>query len=436
MDPAAITVLLIVTLVITLLTGLPVAFSLFGLSIMYLIIFAEPAAMLVAFNATFQVVMTEMFIAVPMFILMAAVLESSGIASALYETMYQWFGGLRGGLAMGTVVMCTLIAAMTGIAATGIVMMGLLAYPEMIKRGYSKDIALGCIPAGGSLGPLIPPSVIMIIVAMLSYLSVGRMFMGGVMPGLLMSGLFIAYIAIRCLRNPKLAPAIPPEERATWKEKFISLRSVILPILLVILVLGSIYSGAATPTEASGVGAIGAVICAAVYRRLNLKNIKSAIFVTTRTTAMVYWLVIGGTAFTALMGITGVRHFIADTMLGLEVAPIVVIVIMQAIALLLGCFMDQASISIICIPIFMPIVHELGFDPLWFALLFTVNMIIGYLTPPFGAGLFYTKGIVPPDVTMAEIYRSALPYVGLMVIVLVVSFVWPPLLTWLPGLMK
>jgi len=436
MDPAAITVLLIVTLVITLLTGLPVAFSLFGLSILYLIIFSGPASMLVAYNSAFNTVTVDIFIAIPMFILMAAMLESSGIASAMYQTMYQWFGGLKGGLAIGTVVICTIIAAMTGLAATGIVMMGLLAYPEMMKRGYSKDIALGCIPAGGSLGPLIPPSVLMIIIAMLANISVGRMFMGGVMPGLLMSGLFIGYIIIKCIHRPGLAPAIPVEERATWRQKFVSLRGVILPIILIILVLGSIYSGAATPTEAAGVGAIGAVICAAVYRRLNLKSIKKAIFVTTSTTAMVYWLVIGGTAFTALMALTGVRDFMADTMVGLEVAPIVILIIMQVIALVLGCFMDQASISIICIPIFMPIVHELGFDPLWFALLFTVNMIIGCITPPFGAGLFYTKAVVPPDVTMGEIYRSALPYVVLMLIVLVVCFVWPPVLTWLPGMMN
>ncbi len=211
MDPAAITVLLIVTLLITLLTGLPVAFSLFGLSMLFLIIFAEPAAMLVAFNSAFSTVTIDIFIAIPMFVLMAAVLESSGIASALYATMYQWFGGLKGGLAIGTVVICTLIAAMTGLAATGIIMMGLLAYPEMMKRGYSKDIALGCIPAGGSLGPLIPPSVLMIIVGMLAKVSIGRLFMGGVMPGLLMSGLFIGYIIIRCIRTPELAPAIPAD---------------------------------------------------------------------------------------------------------------------------------------------------------------------------------------------------------------------------------
>lgn len=436
MTPAMLTALFIVTLIITLLTGLPVAFSLFGLSILYIIILSGPASLLVAFNSAFSVVTTDMFIAVPMFILMAAILESSGIASALYSMMYKWFGGLRGGLAIGTVAICTIIAATTGVAATGIVMMGLLAYPEMMKRGYSKDIALGCIPAGGSLGPLIPPSVIMIIIANYAQVSVGRMFMGGVIPGLLMSFLFMSYIGIKCLRKPELAPAIPRDERPSWREKFVSLRAVILPIILIILVLGSIYSGAATPTEASGVGAMGAVICAAVYRRLSLSNVKKSIFLTTTTTAMVYWLVIGGTAFTSLMGLTGVRHFISSATVGMDVSPIVVIIMMQVVGLILGCFMDQASIIIITVPIFMPIVSQLGFNPLWFSLVYTINMIVGYLTPPFGAALFYTKAIVPPDVTMSDIYRSATPYVLLMVIVLIIGFVWPPLLTWLPSLMK
>jgi len=432
---AAMAALIIGLFLVALATGIPIAFVLFGLPALIILILFEPQQLVVLYLSYWKIATTDIFIAAPLFILMAAVLETSGIARALFDMMYKWFAGFRGGLAIGTVVICTLIAAMTGIGATGVVMMGMLAYPEMRRRGYNKSIALGCIPSGGALGPLIPPSVIMIIVAAFGQLSVGKMFIGGVLPGLLMSFLFIVYIAIRCYRNPHMAPALPLEERATWGEKFISLRGVILPIMLVILVLGSIYSGIATPTEAAGVGAFGAFICAAINRQLNWQNTKNAALRTLQTTSMVLWLVIGGQAFATLLGMTGVRHFIAESLLGAQLAPIMLIIIMMVIGLILGMFMDASAIIIICIPIFMPVVLALGFDPLWFAILFTINVIIGYISPPFGANLFFTKAIVPPDVTMGDIYRSVIPYNLLMVIVLIVSILWPPLLLWLPNTM-
>lgn len=435
MSTGAMAIVLIVTLLATLLTGLPVAFSLFGLAALFILVLMGPSQLVVTSLAIFSVGTQEIYIAIPLFIFMACVLQNSGMATALYDVMYKWFAGLRGGLAMGTIAMCTLIAAMTGLGATGVVTMGLLAYPEMTKRGYDRSIALGCIPSGGALGPLIPPSTIMIIIAGFGQLSVGRMFMGGVFPGLLMSFLFMVYIAIRCYIQSRLAPALPKEERATWKEKFLSLKGVILPVILIILVLGSIYTGAATPTEAAGVGAFGALICAAIYHQLNLKNLKDAVFSTFKINAMVMWLVVGGSAFASLIGMTGVRHFISQTMLGMDVSPWVIIILMQIIGLIMGMFMDQAAISIITIPIFMPIVQQLGFDPLWFALVYTINMIVGYISPPFGVTLFYTKGIVPADVTMGEIYRSALPYCGIMILVLIISLVWPPLVIWLPSMM-
>lgn len=436
MSVEALTILIISTLILALLTSLPVAFCLFGLAALYMLIFVGPAQTVVLFLNMVNIATTDIFIAVPLFVVMAAILETSGIASAMYEMMYKWFGGLRGGLAIGTIVICTIIAAMTGIGATGVVMMGLLAYPEMMKRGYNKDLAIGCIPVGGALGPLIPPSVIMIIIAGFGQLSVGKMFIGGIVPGLLMSFLFCLYIAIRAWRQPHVAPAIPREERATWEEKLVSLKGVILPILLILLVLGSIYSGAATPTEAAGVGAMGAVICAAINRQLKWKKLKEAFLGTTRVTSMVMWLVIGGSCFATLLGMTGVRTLLQTGMLSLPVPPIVVILIMQLIGLFLGCFIDASSIIIITIPIFMPIVVQLGFDPLWFSILYTINMVIGYITPPFGANLFFTKGILPSNVTMGDIYRSVQWYLVSMFAVLIIGFVWPPLLTWLPGFMS
>jgi len=427
--------LFIGTLLIGLLTGLPVAFVLIGISILFIFIFASPLIAYAGVFVFFKTITTDIFIAAPLFVFMAYVLQFSGIAAALYETMYKWFGGLRGGLAMGTVAICTLLAAMTGLGATGVVTMGVIALPEMLKRGYNKSMAIGCIPFGGALGPLIPPSVLMIIVGGFASLSIGRMFIGGVFPGLLMAALAIIYIGVRCYRQPEAGPALAPEERASWSEKFKSLQGVMAPIILIVLVIGSIYTGICTPSEAGGIGAFGALICAAIYRQLNWQNLRQAGLGTVRLVAMVMWLLIGGGCFSTLLGATGVGHFISGLLTGLPVGTMGVLIVMMVIGLTLGMFMDGAAITMICIPVFMPVVYQLGLDPLWFGLLFTMNMIIGYITPPFGMNLFYMKGLVPKDISMMDIYRSIIPYVVISIIVLILCIVFPQILLWLPNKM-
>jgi len=435
MSIAAMTGLFIGLLLIGLLTGFPVAFVLIGLSVLLTFIFASPTIAYAGVFVFFKAITTDIFIAAPLFCFMAYVLQFSGIASALYTTMYKWFGGLRGGLAMGTVAICTALAAMTGLGATGVVTMGVIALPEMLKRGYNKDMAIGCIPFGGALGPLIPPSVLMIIIGVYASLSIGRLFMGGVFPGLMMAGLAILYIGVKCYRNPEAGPALAIEERASWPEKLKSLRGVIAPLILILAVIGSIYTGICTPSEAGGIGAFGALICAAIYRQLNWQNLRQAGLGTVRLLAMVMWLLIGGGFFSTLLGATGVGHFISSLLTGLPVGPMGVLIVMMAIALILGMFMDGAAITMITIPVFMPVVFQLGIDPLWFGLLFTMNMIIGYMTPPFGMNLFYMKGLVPKNISMMDIYRSIIPYVIISIIVLVLCIVFPQILLWLPNKM-
>jgi len=436
--------LVALVLIVMLSLGLPVAFTLLSSSIMFILIFKDPSALYAIYSAGFRASQTEIFIAIPMFVFMAAVLQASGIAEALYAMMYKWFAGLRGGLAMGTIAICTIIAAMTGLGGTGTVTMGMIAYPEMRKRGYSKSMALGCIPPAGALGPLIPPSIVMIIVGGFAQQSVGRMFMGGMFPGLLMSFLFMLYIGIRCYRQPALGPALPPEERVGWREKFMSLRAVILPILIIVMVLGTIYSGAATPTEAGGIGAAGTVICAVINRRFNWAVAKESAFTALRITVMVMWLIIGANALSALLSLFGVGTLIREAFIGMELPPMAIIGIMMAIVFVLGMLMDGIAITMICLPIFIPVVAALDLhwmggpieEPiLWFCILFSINYVVGYVTPPYGSNLFYLKGVVPADVTTGEIYRAVIPFVGLMAIVLVVSMFYPPLLLLLPKLM-
>ena len=253
--------------------GLPVAFVLGGLATVFTAVFWGPESLFIIVARTFSMMSTTTLVAAPLFVLMATVLERSGVAEGLYEMMYRWSGGLRGGLAVGTVLACTLIAAMSGIASTGVVVMGVMALPAMLKRGYDKRLATGCILAGGVLGPLIPPSISLVLYGTIAQVSIGGLFAGGMGAGILCSFLIIAYILIRCYINPELGPPIPPEERFDLKAKVASLKGVILPLLLIGAVLGSIYSGIATPTEAAAVGALGAFICSAIHRRLNWKLI-------------------------------------------------------------------------------------------------------------------------------------------------------------------
>lgn len=435
MSTGLITLVLLLALVGLLLTGLPVAFCLIGLSVAGYLVFVGPSALFTIIPNTFANITNEIFVAIPLFIFMATILQFSGLATALYDMMYKWFAGLRGGLGMGTIVICALIAAMSGIGATGTITMGLLAYPEMRQRGYDKSMAIGPITFGGALGPLIPPSVLMILVGGFGALSIGKLFIAGVFPGLIMVLLGIVYIGIRCLLNPDLAPSLPLAERASWTQKFISLRGSILPVLLILLVLGGIYTGAFTPSEAAGIGAFGALICAAIYGKLNLQNLKEATLTTLRVNAMVLWIIIGGAAFSSLLGLVGVKHFVAHTLIGLPIGPIGVVIIMMTIVFIMGMLIEPAAITLITIPIFMPIIRELGFDPLWFGVLFTINCLIGYITPPFGVNMFYFKGLGHPDVTMMDIYRSSLPYVVIMIIGLILCIIFPEIIVWLPNMM-
>lgn len=414
---------------------LPVAFSLMFCALIFTVLLWTPSALYVASVSILATSTRDVFLAVPLFVFMATLLEYTGIAEDMFDLIYKNLPELPGGLAIGTIAMCTIIAAMTGLGGTGVVTIGALALPEMLKRGYDKRLALGCIPAGGSLGPLIPPSVIMVLLGGMMGLSVGKLFAAGMVPGLIMSALFMTYILVRCLLRPQLAPSLPPEERPSLGVRIASLKGIILPLMLVIAVLGSIYSGMATPTEAAGVGAGGAALCGAIHGKLTWTNLKKALLSSIRINCMVMWLLIGGSMFAAMLSATGISKLTYSFIAGSQNSSYALL-IMMIIPLILGCFIDGAAITVLCIPIFAPIVESFNIEPYWFGALFTINIITGYLTPPFGMNLFYTKGIAPPEVTMTDIYIGALPFIVIQVIVLVTVALLPELSLWLPSLMK
>lgn len=435
MNMGTITLVIVASLLVLLVTGFPVAFSLLAVAIAGVLIWVSSGALFSLATVTFTSTSTDYFIALPMFIFMAAILEFSGVGTALYEMMYKWMAGLRGGLAMGTVLISTMLAAVSGVAATSVVSLGMLAYPEMKIRGYSKEMSIGPIVAGGCLGPLIPPSIPMIIVAGLSSVSIGRLFISGIIPGLLIAALFIIYIGVRCFRNPALGPPVPAIERVDWRQKFIILYKVIIPVALIILILGGIYSGICTPSEAGGVGAFGALLCAATYRKLNLKTLRQAVIAALRVNTLIFWLIIGGVCFSSMLSLTGVRSFIVEILTSTIGSPWVILVIMLSIVYLMGMFMDATAIAIICIPVFIPIVRAIGFDELWFSLIFVMDLIIGYITPPFGINMFYFKGLGYPEVSMVDIYRSTFPFVIILTLGWIVCILFPSISMWLPNMM-
>jgi len=434
LGPEWLTIVLFGSLIVLLLLGLPLVFAIGGTATIFIILLWGPHALPVLANRTYMAMDMFMLVAVPMFIFMGAMLQRCGIAEDMYELMYHWMGGLRGGLAAGTVLICTMFAAMVGISGAATTSMGLIALPSMLKRGYKKDIAIGCISAGGSLGILIPPSILMIILALTSRQSIGQMFIAGILPGLLLSSLMVGYILIRCAVQKDMGPAVPPADRLPRRARIRLLAGLALPICLIIAVMGSMFFGLATPSEASAVGAFGAILSAMIKRTFNRETFSSALFVTLRLSTMVIWIVFAASAFTALYAVTGASSLIGDLIRGVG-EPWMVIITMQLILFVLGMFFDPTGIVLLAAPIFFPIVMSLGFDPLWFAILFVINMEIAYLTPPFGFNLFYMKAVVPPGVTMFDIYKSAIPFVLLMIFGLGLCMVFPGIITWLPSLM-
>jgi len=432
MSIEVITLLLFGALILFLALGLPLAFVLGGVGVVGCYFLWGSKGLFVVAAQAYGAMGKFSLLAIPLFIFMAMILERAGVADDLYTMMHRWMGPVRGGLAIGTVLICAIFAAMSGISATATVSMGLIALPAMLKRKYDKIIALGCISGGGALGILIPPSVPMILYATLTGESIGGLFAGGVLPGLLLTLIFILYIGIRCFFQPALGPALPKEERATWEEKFASLRAVVLPIMIIVMVLGSIYAGVCTATEAATLGVLGAFISAAVYRRLNWQMFKESCFRTASLTAMIIWILIGAYCFTSVYTGTGAHELMEHLLLSIPGGRYAILFTMQVVFFILGCILDPAGIIMICTPVFVPVIKSLGFDPLWFGVLFIMNMEMGYLTPPFGFNLFYMKAIAPPGVTMSDIYRSIVPFVALQGIGLIIVIIFPEIALWLP----
>jgi len=422
-------------LILFLVLGVPVVFALGGAAVIATYFLWGGQALYMVGIRTFSSASSFVLLAVPMFIFMGALLEKSGIARDLYDLMQKWMGGIYGGLASGTVFICALFAALVGISGAATVTMGVVALPSMLEHRYDRRLAIGCIAGGGALGVLIPPSVLMIVLGLYTNTSIGMLYAGGIVPGLLLVVLFVVYITVASLVNPKLAPALPAAERAGWGERLGALKNAILPILLLLGMLGSLASGAATPSEAAGMGALGSMVCAGVYRQLSWKNVHEACAVTLRLSCMVMWIIFAASIFTALYSAIGAQELVRSLLSVLPGGAWGVVIGMQVIWMIMGTLLDPIGIMMITAPLFFPIVTSLGFDPVWFGILFVVNMEMAFLSPPFGFNLFYMKSVAPPGVTMADIYRAVVPFVALQALALAMVMIFPELVLWLPRLL-
>ncbi len=431
-----ITLLIIATFIILLLSGLPLAWVMGATSVIFALILFGPSVMPMMVARVYGMMLNYTLVAVPLFVLMASILQQSGAAEQLFRAVHVWSGPLRGGLAIGTIISSTIMAAMVGIIGAEIVTFGLVALPAMLERNYDKRIALGSICAGGGMATLIPPSIVFIVYAMVSGASVGELFIAGIVPGLLLAGLFVAYIMVRSYLNPDLAPAAPPEERnVALKQKLLLLRGLILPFFLAAAVLGSIYAGVATPTEAAGIGCVGALVVSAFHRRLSVDSVKQSLYGTLKVTCMLAWLFFGAQTLIGVYTLAGGARFVQNAVTGLPFGRWGIIVVMQLILIFLGMFLDWIGIVLLTMPLFVPIIQAQGFDLVWFGVVFCMNMQISYLSPPFGPACFYMKSVSPPNITLGDIYKSVWPFLLLIVVALVLTVVFPQLSLWLPSQM-
>jgi len=430
MSAELLTPILFFTVILLVFIGVEVAFALAGVSVIFTFLLMGSNGLYTIATTVLSQITDTTLVTIPLLVLMGQFLLKSGIADRLFHSANYWLFGVRGSLALVSLGVCVALA-MTGGFGPGIITMSLVAIPAMLKRNYNKSLALGSVMSGGVLGALIPPSVIMIVFAYINRLSIGKLFIGGIVPGLLTAVIFALYIVIRCYLQPELAPR--DNEQVSWKTRWTSLLEAIPPALLILAVLGSIFMGLATPTEAASLGAIGALLVCIIYRRLTWEGLTESCRETLIISGMVLLILIGANLFRVLFTVAGAQEMLTNLVTGMEVNRWVILISMQIILLIFGMVLDDFAIVVICSPIFFTIAVSLNFDPIWFAIVFILNMQVALLTPPFGWALIMMRGLAPPDVDTRDIWAATPPFLAIQLLILILVMIFPLIATWLPG---
>ena len=419
------TLLMFAMMVALLLTGMPLSFVTLLVALIFALGWFGPMSIPLITSRVYSFVMNFVFVSVPMFVLMAAILDRSGIARDLFDAMKLFAGRIRGGVAVQTVFVSVILAAMSGIIGGEIVLLGLIALPQMLRLGYDRNLAIGVVCAGGSLGTMIPPSIVLIIYGLTANVSIGELFTAAFLPGFMLAMYYVIYILVRAYFTPHVVPdpdptPIPREERLRL------LKGLALPIFVVFVVLGSIYGGIASVTEASAIGVGGVLLSTILRGEFSYELLRGAAMQTLATVGMIVWIGIGATAIVGVYNLMGGVNFVSEMITGISDNPTVIILVMMLILFVLGAFLDWVGIALLTMPIFVPIIKSLGMDPVWFGVLFCMNMQISFLSPPFGPAAFYLKSVAPPGITLGIIFRALVPFILLQMLAvgLLVAFPW------------
>ena len=407
-----------------LVSGIPLAYVTLLVALVFALGWFGPQVVPLITSRVYSFVSSFVFVSVPMFVLMAAILDRSGIARDLFDAMRIIGGRLRGGIAVQTILVAVVLAAMSGIIGGEIVLLGLVALPQMLRLGYDKHLAIGVVCAGGALGTMVPPSIVLIIYGLTANVSVGDLFTASFLPGLMLASFYVAYVLIRSYLNPNLAP-IPEAEDIPTAEKMRLMKGLFLPMCVVTGILGSIYGGIASVTEASAVGVAGVILSTVVRGEFTFIMIKDAALQTLQTVGMIVWIGMGASALVGVFNLMGGINFVSDLITGVSDNPTIILLFMMLILFVLGMFLDWVGIALLTMPIFVPIIVTLGYDPVWFGVLFAMNMQVSFLSPPFGPAAFYLKSVAPEGITLATIFRSLLPFIALQVLAVALLIAFP-----------
>ncbi len=422
-------------LMFALFLGFHVAFAMMGVALVFGYITFGDAVIFQFVQKIDETASNFVLAAVPLFVFMGAMLERSGIAEKLFEAIHLWTRRLPGGLAIGTVLMCVVFAASSGVIGATETVVGLLAIPVMMKYAYEKGLISGTICAGGSLGTIIPPSVVVVVLGPIADVSVGDLFIGMLIPGLLLANLYIGYILARCVLNPTAGPRIPPSpDDPTLAEKIkVTAFALLPPIIMIFAVLGSIMLGLAAPTEAAALGAAGSLLLSMIYRKFSISILNEALLKTLKVTCMIILILLGGNMFAGVFIASGGVTLTENIISGANLTPWTTLLLFLTITFIAGFFLDWISVLLIFIPVFMPIVRTMGFEPVWFCVLFLIMIQTSYLTPPLAPAIFYLRGISPPEITLKHMYKGVVPFILLQILCLAIVAAFPELVLWLPS---
>ncbi len=432
MEASYVPLLMFLGLLCMLVLGIPIAFSLFTVAIISSTLLWGSGGLSILTSAIWGTMNNFILIAVVLFVYMALILQKTKIVEDIYDACYKWSGGVRGGLAIATIVVGAILGAVSGVVAAGVIGLGLIGLPQMLKYKYNPRLSMGSVLAGGTLGQLIPPSATMVVYGAITGVSIGSLFAGGMACGLFLSFMYICYIFIHSFIDKDLCPSLPVEDRVSFKEKLIALKGIIAPGFLMFFVLGSILSGMATPTEAAAIGVAGAWLIGVLNRRLKWEMVTTSAIETLEITAMVGWVIAGAAAFSSVFSGVGGNQLVMQVAMNLPGGGWGVLAASIIFIFILGMFLEPTAMIMLTAPILSPMLAQFGFDPLWWALIFMLLLQAAYITPPFGFSLFYLKGVTPPHITIEEVFMSSIPFILIQVVTVILVIIFPEIALWLP----